>query len=227
VALNFVTWLWGTKYSLDYVRKLYAGLERHTRQPLRFLLMTEREHDLPQYIEQHVIDDIALTKIPGCFARLRMFDPAWQYARGFHRDERIVCIDLDVIITGAMEPLFDHDDDLVILQGANSANPNPYNCSIFMFKPFTNHQLWSDFSLSAAQTIQMHEFPDDQGWIWAKARNVGTWPVGPESGIYAFQKPKWPPGTELPTDARLVVFPGRRDPAHYRQLKWVRQHWMQ
>ena len=225
MALSICTWMWGDKYSPEYVNRLHRGLRRNLTRPFRFLLMTESSRDiaLPFLIERYPIPDPDLcTK--DCFARLRMFDPAWQ--KSLNLVGPIVCIDLDVVITGNCDQLFDRQEPLVVLQGANAANPCPYNCSVFMLWPGTNPEVWSEFSLEAAQGIPHYGFPDDQGWLHALVPGAAAWRVGPSSGIYAYRKPQWPPSDRLPADARIVAFPGRRDPSHFQHLGWVKEHWV-
>ena len=95
MALTVVTYLWGEKYSLDDVRKLEAGLRRGMKEPYRFAVVTDnvdRAPDLPMWeIPQ---EDIPLTKMQGCFARLRLFDPEWLAGHGIAEGERIVSLDL-------------------------------------------------------------------------------------------------------------------------------------
>jgi hypothetical protein len=212
--LTVCTWKWGTRYGAEYVDRLSAGVTRNLRQPHDFRVFT------PEPEDEH------LTAIPGCFARLRMFDPEWQARNGFKPGDRIVCLDLDLIVTGQLDELFDRTDDFVILQGANAANPCPYNGSVMMFRAGTNHHLWEDFSLDAVKSIPAYEFPDDQGWYAAKRPDAGAWNVGPESGVYAYQKPGWPRGEALPKNASIVAFPGWRDPSGFTHLDWVKRHWI-
>lgn len=224
--LTVCTWLWGDKYSVADVWRLKRGVFRHLQQPHRFMVMTERER--PAYIlsgaERHAIKDPELTKIDGCFCRLRMFDYGWQQNRNI--DDRLVCMDLDVVITGPLDQLFDRPETFVILAGANSTNPCPFNGSLMMLRPGHHGELWTDFSLEAAQKVPYYEFPDDQGWIAAKLSCAATWRVGTKSGVYAFKKPGWPPGDELPRDAKMVVFPGKRSPRKFTNLEWVKKHWL-
>ena len=76
MALTVVSFLWGDKYSFDDVAKLRAGLRRHLNKAYRFLLMTEPGRVVPHDIERHNIEDPELLAVKGCFARLRLFDPA-------------------------------------------------------------------------------------------------------------------------------------------------------
>lgn len=223
--LTICTWLWGEKYSIQDVIKLKFGFKRNLRQPHRFLLMTERERPLISLdgVERHAIKDPDLTKVIGCFARLRMFDYGWQKNRGI--DDRLVCIDLDVVITAELDALFNRPESFVILSGANSVNPCPFNGSVMMLRPGHHGEVWNKFSLDAASKIPYHQFPDDQGWLFKMIPNAATWKAGFESGIYAFKKPGWPMSDHLPLDARIVVFPGKRSPAKFTHLKWVRNNW--
>jgi hypothetical protein len=221
--LTIVTWLWGTKYGADDVRKLQAGLRRHLKQPHRFLCMTERHRKIRTGgIEFRWITDLELTRERGCFARLRMFDPHWQREHGI--DERVVCLDLDVVLTGRLDPVFDRPEPFVILQGANAINPCPFNGSLWMLRAGCHPELWRDFSLERAAAVPFFEFPDDQGWFWHKVPDAAGWRCG-SGGVYAFQKPGWPRGTSLPRDARIVVFPGYRSPSRYCTLGWVQDNW--
>jgi hypothetical protein len=225
--LTIVTWLWGTKYGAQDVLKLQAGLRRHLKEPHRFLCLTERGRKIKAPgVEFRPIADPGLTKVPGCFVRLRMFDPDWQHAQQITDgvEDRLVCIDLDVVITGRLDPVFDRPEPFVVLQGANSINPCPFNGSLVMLRPGAHPELWRDFSLEAVAQIRHHLFPDDQAWFWHKLPDAAGWVAG-QDGVYAFQKPGWPAGTKLPPDARIVMFPGYRSPSRYLHLGWVQDNW--
>jgi hypothetical protein len=224
--LTICTWLWGNaKYTPIYVERLYEGVRRHLAQPFRFLLMTERERsiELSVGIERCDIEDSEWTIRPGCFARLRMFDPEWQRRQKINGP--VVCLDLDLVITGPLDSLFNRDESIVVLEGANSVNPCPFNNSVFMFQSGMHSELWSDFSMDAVRQMKYFEFPDDQGWFWHKLPRAATWKVGPSSGIYSFRKRGWSPGDVLPAGARIVAFPGHRDPAQFTHLPWIKEFW--
>jgi hypothetical protein len=225
--LHVVTWWWGDKYPAHYVERLRDGLRRHLRQPYRLLCMVDRLLERPVLtgVGYRQILDHDLIAQPGCFARLRMFDREWQFAREIAPDERIVGIDLDCVVTGPLDPTFDRPESFVILRGANATNPCPVNGSLMMLRGAAHQEVWSDFSLEAARQVPFHEFPDDQGWIAHKLPGCAGWQAGSGSGVYAFKKPGWPKGDDLPKDARLVVFPGWRDPAKFEHLDWVKRNW--
>jgi hypothetical protein len=211
--LWIATFRWGSKYPGHYVERLRAGVERNLTQEYKFAVFAPLAQD--EY----------LTKVPGCFCRLRMFDPAWQERHGITIGDRIVSIDLDTVITGPLDPLFDIDDPFAILLNANSSNPCRYNGSVFSFLAGYRPDVWSDFSLKAASQIKYDSFPDDQAWLNHEIPDAKRWEVGPESGIFAYCKPHWPKGDALPKDARIVAFPGWRDPSKFTHLSWVKENW--
>jgi hypothetical protein len=212
VKLIVSSWLWGDKYDRSYVDKLVGGIERNLSEPHRIAIFSPESWDLP------------LTKIPGCYCRLRMFDPAWQRDQGIDEGDRLVCLDLDTVIVGRLDEVFDRPEPFVILQGANASNPCPYNGSMIMLRAGAHPEVWRDFSVEAAAKVPYYDFPDDQGWLAAKVPGAAGWRAG-EGGVYAFAKPGWPRGDALPSDARIVTFPGRRDPGQFVHLPWVAEHW--
>jgi hypothetical protein len=226
--LTIVTYLWGDKYTPEYVERLAAGVARHLKQPYRFFCITEREREVnfSGGIERHAIKDPVLIG-RSCFVRLRLFDPGWQQNRGI---TRLVCMDLDSVVVGELDPLFDRAEDFVILQGVHHANPCPYNCSIFMLAAGAHPEIWLDFAKLSSHwddlsgLIPHHEFPDDQGWLWHKIPKAAAW-TPERDGVYAMHKPGWPKGDNLPNNARLVVFPGHRDPSQFTKLNWVADNW--
>lgn len=224
MALIITTWLWGSKYPEAHVRKLAASVHRNLTEAHRFICFTDSPRHLPG-LEQSPILDTALLAKPGCFARLRIFDPEWQRKLGVRDGDRVVQIDLDAVVTGPLDDLFDRDDDFTILQGINTTNPCPYNGSLWMLRAGARPDVWSDFSLDnyARLGVPVHSFPDDQGWFDHKMPNAGAY--GPDQGVYGFKKKGWPSGDALPAGAKVVAFPGWRDPQKFEHLDWIQRHW--
>ncbi len=222
--LTISTWLWGDKFGLDDVARLFSAVRRNLKQPARFIAITEKPISLDG-VENIPIIDLHLTKIKGCYARLRQFDPEWQLYHDI--SDRLVLIDLDTVITGPLDPLFDRPESFVIIQKGNAWNPCPFNGALQMLRPGSHPEVWRDFSVDAAAKVPFYEFPDDQGWIWHKLPNAAGWVCGKDSGAYVFRKPGWPEnnGDQLPEGARLVTFSGWRNPRVFQNLDWVGDNW--
>lgn len=224
--LTICTWLWGGKYGQADAARLASAVKRNLRQEHRFVVFTEagRDLDVPGADVEWFRDPLGLCQIKGCFIRLLMFSSEFQRRHGI--EDRLVCLDLDNVITGPLDGLFDRPEPFTILGGANAGNPCPYNGSVMMLRAGHHAEVYDDFSHDAAKAAPSYEFPDDQGWIWHKLPNAATWRAGPSTGIYGFEKPGWPKGTQdLPADARMVCFFGWRSPAKFAHLDWVKEHW--
>jgi hypothetical protein len=222
--LHITTWLWGGAYAEHYVIRLAAAVHRNLNEAHRFICFTDSPRGI-NGINQFQIPNPELTARPGCFARLRLFDPALQERVGIKPGDRVVNLDLDLVVTGNLDPLFDRKDDFTILQGINTTNPCPYNGSIWMMKAGARPDVWADFSLEnyTRLGVPFHSIPDDQGWFQYKMPDAGSW--GPADGVYGFKKLGWPSGDALPENARVVAFPGWRDPVKFEHIKWVKDNW--
>lgn len=209
--MTICTWRWGEKFGQEYVDRLRKAVQRNVKQPYQWRVFHPE------------MRDAALIKVPGCFCRLRMWDADWQ-ERNFI-DDRLVCIDLDTVITGPLDDLFDRDEEFVIMQGGNASNPCPYNGALQMLCAGTNHHVWNNFSIEAASRAPFFEFPDDQGWLSYQLPNAAGWKCGKESGVYVFRKPGWPEDDRLEDGAKLVTFSGWRNPEKFKDLSWVKEHW--
>jgi hypothetical protein len=220
------TWIWGSKFEQSDVSKLAASVRRNLKQPHEFVCFSEINKFIPHVDHCYPITRLDLTYIKGCYVRLQMFDPVFQEQFSWDgKDDRLVCIDLDTVITGPLDKVLDRPEPFVIMQGGNAANPCPYNGALMMLRPGHLAHVWKDFSVEAAATVPFFEFPDDQGWLAAVAPNAAGWRCGVASGVYVFRKPGWPLGDALPAGASLVTFNGTRTPRKLGYLPWVQEHW--
>lgn len=227
--IHFTTWMWGSKFEHADVAKLRRGIARgmgsttHT-----FTCFTDQLRGKQGYtvdgVQYFGIQDPELTRIPGCFARLRMFDPAWQVQHKFsNAGDVLINVDIDTVVTGDLNPVVDRTEPFVIMQGANTANPCPYNGALILLQPGYASFVWDTFKTDAP--MPFFEYPDDQGWLHYTLPGAPGWVVGPEHGVYVFRKRGWPQGSDaLPRGAKLVTFV-RKHPAELGHLDWVRENW--
>lgn len=228
MMLNIVLFHWGMKYEIGYVKKLVAGISRSLHSPYRIFICTDKTNSVGYRglgVTLVPIWDVGLTSVKGCFARLRIFDPTWQKWIGVQEGEQLVSIDLDAIVVGGLDSILDRPEPFVILRDVNTSNPCAQNGSIFALRAGYRPDVWSSFSLEAARRVPHFTFPDDQAWFEHKMPDAAGWVSGPQSGVVGFHKRGWPSGDDLPSWAKLVVFPGYRDPSQFSHLGWVQEHW--
>jgi hypothetical protein len=146
---------------------------------------------------------------------------------------RIVSLDLDTVVTGPLDTLFDRPEDFVIWGGQTVQNNRApwcwYNGSFMMLRAGTRTQVWDTFNPRTSPQIAhaANARGSDQGWItYCLGKGETTWTSA--DGIYSFRSHIVPRGGGLPPGARLVAFHGKYDPwlAETRRMApWIAEHY--
>lgn len=154
---------------------------------------------------------------PSCYRRLWMFsDEARRLG------ERVMLVDVDMVLTGNIDHLFDRAAPFVGWKPRQSWGHGPrLGGGMYLMTPGAHVEVFDGFkghtSISEARAAGFRG--SDQAWISHNlCGNVDFWPQ--ESGIYSIRDL----GQKLPKDARLVQFNGRIKPWQS-DLPWVREHW--
>jgi hypothetical protein len=245
--VSAAVWKWGTKYSAEYVNILYRSIKRNLplNYELQFICITEDhaglDHNirfLPLYLLPKKVTEY-LYVLDGCYARLVIFDPMFSgylQEAGIEPPDRLTVFDLDAVVCGPMEAIFLRQEPFIIAQGIHYLK-TAFNGSLVQLKLGYRPDVWTEFSVEKARPLTM--LPDqtgalvyqstDQSWLYHmfKQRAAQFTPRG--SGVYGYGKPGWPEGSaQIPPNARVIFFPGRRDPADpelQKKLPWIKDHW--
>jgi hypothetical protein len=137
---------------------------------------------------------------PNCFRRLVMFKRDAQKTFG----RRFVSMDLDCVIGGQLDPLFDRPEDLVLFKGTSP--DRPYNGSLMLIRAGCRPHVYEDFDQAGADASGEAFVGSDQAWLahklgWGEA----TW--GEADGAYVYGS-SWFRGSK----ARILFFPGKTKP---------------
>ena len=214
-----VTYLWsdrlrdsrGYTFRHDHVRILKSMVERNLSLPFRFLCVTDDQID--------GIDTVPIDwrkHVPGTvFVRLMQHRPDIKELYGADVD-RILSLDLDIVITGNIDHIAGRSEDFVIWQNPNFPQPRRafYQSSVQCFVPGARSCLWTDFDPKETVKFVNWRFGGaEQAWIserldWAEAHfsdQDGIYGAGRLGGKGVY--------TELPDNACIVSFPGSREPS--------------
>lgn len=233
--LTVVCWKWTppagyrSVFGPDTVNVLARMVRRHYRPDVRFACVTDDAAGLDPDIE--VIapqNDFAQLpsphggRNPSCYRRLRLFHPDAAAIFG----PRVLSIDLDVVLTGDVRPLWDREEDFVAYGDTHPSTH--YNGSMMLLRTGARPQVWNDFDPARSPELARlaHQFGSDQGWISYKlGPNEAKWTKA--DGVYSYRNEISKQGDRLPADARVVVFHGNVDPwsPAGQQLSFVREHY--
>ncbi len=209
-------------YTSGHVRVLRNMVGRNLSMPHEFVCLAEDPAVVPSDIRAiQLWDDYA--ELGGCYRRLKLFAPEMAALIG----ERFVALDLDCVITGPLDPLFDRPEDFVI--NSKERNQQHYNAAIMLMTAGSRRVVWDRFRgeesvnevRAAARTRQARG--SDQAWIrMVLGEGEARWTV--VDGVHEARRLK---GGALPPGARIVTFAGNRDPTQQRWRKclWVQEHY--
>jgi hypothetical protein len=241
--LDVICWKWKqvgypSQFGPETVNTLRRMVARHLMLPHRFSCITDDSKGIDSDIRVIPLGDVfanipnpSKVRGPSCYRRLKMFSPEAKELIG----ERIVSMDLDVVVTGDLTELFDRPDEFVIW-GGQSVQPGRggnvfswYNGSLMMLKAGSRTQVWTNFdpvkSPQLANTARCRG--TDQGWLsYCLGKQEKIW--GTLNGVYSFRNHIQPNRGYLPANARFVAFHGAHDPwmpEIQRRYPWVREHY--
>lgn len=224
----------GTKYTSDYVNRLYNMVNRHCTLDFNFVCLTDDS--------KGIINDIKTLPLPrdltGWWCKPYMF------SKNLPLTGTILYMDLDVVIANSIDKLFTYETEYwcTIRDFTRAMRPQwqKYNSSIIRFKAGELHHIWEEFSRDPKGIQSKHFgdqdflyevslknkkpklFPDDwiQSWKW-EIRNDRTFEPGGIRGNRKFRKIE---RVTPPPQCCVCVFHGDPNP-HNCEDPWVIDNW--
>jgi hypothetical protein len=226
-VLNVVSWLWSqpdgrVQYRAEHVW-LWADMVSRNLAMKHKLLCVTTETDLPPNVVRidppGEFEDVSPTwgpRKPNCFRRLVMFrsDAAKTFGK------RFVSMDLDCIVGGPLDPLFNRPEDFVIYRGTHPSRP--YNGSLMLLRACSRPQLYETFNQAGADASGAAFHGSDQAWIaHCLGPNEATWDRS--DGVWHLHEYLPQARKANPT---ILFFPGKRKPWElHRVFPWMREHY--
>lgn len=210
---------------IEIHRSMFA---RHLTVPHAYVCVTDRPDLVPGGIRTVPLD--RRTFVPGTrYAKLMLFRRDIADLLG----ERILYVDLDVVVTGSMDPIVDRPEPLVLYRNANWGRPRRtrFNSSMILLTAGVRPDLYEDFDPQRSPAeMAGHGRATDQAWISARVdHDAPYWDH--THGVYnAARLSDIGPnvGGALPAGARIVLFMGKREPGMpsvQAKFPWVMEHW--
>lgn len=206
MPLKIMAWLWGqpggrTHYTDMHVRIWAAMVRRHLSLPHSLAVVTDipgNYGDVEMIAPPRDFENVRIptweAHMPQCLRRIALFRP--DAAKVFGA-ERFVSMDLDCVISGSLDPLFDRPEDFIMYRGTTAARP--YNGSMVMMTAGVRPEVYTDFTPEGAVKAGQQYLGSDQAWIsHVLGAGEATW--GAADGVHAW-KSQWNIG-----DPRITFF---------------------
>lgn len=222
--ITVLCWFWRqpggrAKFEPWHVNVWAAMVRRHLSMPHRIACVTDTPEGIDPSIEIIAPPrDFEAVRLPTwkehrpqCLRRLAMFAP--DAAKRF--GERFVCMDIDCVVTGPLDPLFERPEPFVMFRG--TAPGRPYNGSMMMLTAGARSQVYSEFTPERGAEAGRRFTGSDQAWIMScLGPGEATW--GPEHGVDWWFEAR--PGP-MPEPERLLFFVGHAKPWNFLHLPIV------
>lgn len=166
---------------------------------------------------------------PQCYRRLTLFHPE---AAEIFGSDRFVSMDLDCVVTGSLDRLFDNDCPFVMFKG--TSKHRPYNGSMIQMDAGARSIVWEAFAndpQGMAEAARRKYIGSDQAVI-SMVLGKGEERWDERDGVLAYgggflrRHGRHPSRVRLTDDTRLVFFPGRTKPWDLvKRAAFVADHW--
>jgi hypothetical protein len=134
---------WGAKYGPEYVNRLYGMVARNLARPFRFVCLTDDAAGIrPQVACAPIprLPPIPQPKERG-WTKLAAFSPELNGLLG----ENVLYLDLDVVVMGALDPLFEHPGAFPMIRDWYHHRRVVGNSSVFRYRPAERVALFEAF----------------------------------------------------------------------------------
>jgi hypothetical protein len=232
---SVVVWQWtgphlgDRPYAPEHVNALQRSIAAHMSTPFRFVCVADTAEGFDPAVEVLITPPEAAAlaqlrspeggRFPSCYRRL------WNFSDGARvLGDRLLCIDIDLVPTADLAPLFDRPEDFVGWRPYRDwGRKLRIGGGIYLLRAGSHPEVWTQFkgeaSIKAAGQAGFRG--SDQAWLsYQLASRVPHY--GREAGIYSIRD--LPPSYALPADARLVQMNGSIKP-WTSALPWVKEHW--
>jgi hypothetical protein len=170
----------GTKYSADYVNKLYSMVQRHCTLDVEFVCLTDNPNGINSNITVLKLPDY----LQGWWCKPYMF------SNDLPLKGTILYMDLDVVIANNIDQLFTYEPTkwCTIRDFTRIMRPQwkKYNSSVIRFQTGSLDYLWQSFKQN--YTSIQRKYHGDQDWLYQETYESNPAVLYPDQWIMSW---KW------------------------------------
>ena len=241
--LHIVLWKWNQPgfretYTHDHVNALAKAVRKHINgTPHRIVCVTDDAGKIDESVDVHPLwkdhnttPNASGARFPSCYRRLKLFDPQTQREMKIAKDDRVMSLDLDTLITGDLKPIVTRKERFVGWAVRGTRHIRVFNGSMFMFSAGDFQEIWSTFNplTSPTKALTSGYFGSDQGWLslnLSQRTDCAGWHF-PQVASFPRELQRRP---ALPNGVTIACFHGKKKPWHadvQREAPWIKQHYL-
>jgi hypothetical protein len=212
---------WGDRYPASYVNCLWAMIRRNTTRRTKLVCYT----DNPVGIDP----DVTTLPLPTLQVPARASNSPWRKLAVWAADLQgvsgdVLFIDLDVVITGDLDALFDYKPEATfcVIENWTQMGSGIGNTSCFRFRVGAHPYIYDGMCRDPDAVVDAHR--NEQIYISRTITDKAFWPA---TWCVSFKHnllPRWPlnffRSARLPAETKVVCFTGKPDPDEARDGRW-------
>lgn len=160
-------------YTVEYVNKLYSSVSNNVASEIKFHCITDETEGFHRDI---ILHPLVRKDLPGWWMKLSLFSDSLYEGMS----DRILFIDLDVIIKGSLDDYFSYNQEASLIGHRDFRHPTIHT-SIFRLDRSKYTKIWEEFSRSA-------EIKNGRALLHGKSffgdQDVIDWMVGDSVAYY-------------------------------------------
>lgn len=235
---NIICMKWGTKYGPQYVNTLRSMVDRHLTEPFRFICLTDDDAGIDDGVECFPIPELKIEDGPERgWKKLNVFRTGLWNLQG-----PTLFLDLDVVVTDSIEPLFEHPGKFLIIHDWAKGSRDIGNSSVFRFEAGEHEDVIDRFERE--HEVIRTQVRNEQEYLTRAVESTSEFGFWPAEWCVSFKyqcMAKFPMtffrDPELPSQAKVVAFHGHPTPPEaikgvtrkwtrwVRPTKWVEENW--
>ena len=215
---------WGTKFTPEYVNRLFCGVRRNVTVPFTFHCFTDNTEQLHPDIKTH---PLPYDNVEGWWYKLYMFSDE------IDMEGRMLFIDLDTLITGNIDHFVTQDTGFVVLRDLWAKKDN-VGSAIMSFEVGKYKHIWDTFIKNPQGAIASLRPHGDQKWVQKQQQKRIYWQDLYPKQVVSFKSEC---RNGLPKGVRFVCYHGK--PSIVESITtttrvqrftipptpWVKEHW--
>ncbi|WP_407943690.1 hypothetical protein [Martelella alba] len=211
---------WGTRYPADYVNRMWSAIKRNTERETRLVCFTDDPDGIDPAVTTFPLPDITIPEVLAWTPWRKL--SLWQ-APLADLEGDILFLDLDIVITGNLDDLFDFaPGKYCVCENWTQKGKGIGNTSVFRWHVGRNTHVFNDFNADGYPIFQKYRI--EQTYISDVVDDMVFWP---QEWCVSFKHslvPAWPLNffkvPPLPAGTRVVAFTGKPDPDEAAIGKW-------
>jgi hypothetical protein len=251
-VLTVVCAKWGNQFSAEYVNRLYRAVLRNSARQVNFICVTDDPASIDRAIDCRGLNAFTFQDVlaqaqqvapkkNGAYKKIAMFEPSLLDVSG-----PVLALDLDVVITGCLDPLVDFAPGHVVMPQPftdSAKRPTYGEGSVIKFEPENHGFLFADMARSPAVMVAQSR-GSEQSYTSASEHRRGLFSLFPRDWVASFKRHCRPArplnafrAPKEPESAKIVCFHGRpnideaidgfaADFLHKTlPAPWIKRHW--